>query len=130
MNINFLDDRHEILYNTLCDRMKKQDRYHLAMAYLLALDSELRKHYLDVFDFENDGIKINALNKAWQTGTSKKTTRLAFNLWNGCSTDGETYTDKGGYERDLPSSYYTPEQIFCSVYAAFYWQAIKIRFYY
>lgn len=126
----FIDDRHEILFKSIVGRMRKQDCYHLTMAYLLALDSELRKHYTEVFDFDADGIKINALNKGWQTGTSKKTTRLAFNLWNGCSTDGETYTDKDGYEMDLPSSYYTPEQIFCCAeYAPYYWQAVKIRFY-
>lgn len=119
MNINFLDDRHEILYNTLCGRMKSQDCYHLAMAYLLTLDSELRKHYLDVFDFENDGIIPEALEQGWQTSTSAKTTRLAFNLWNGYC-----------YESGVPDKSYTPEEIFCSEYAAFYWQAIKIRFNY
>lgn len=28
----FIDDRHEILFNTIGSRMKGQDRYHLAMA--------------------------------------------------------------------------------------------------
>lgn len=115
----FIDDKHEILFNTIGGRMRKQDCYHLAMAYLLALDSELRKHYTEVFDFDADGIKINALNKGWQTGTSAKTTRLALNLWN-----GYCYEENG-----LPSKNYTPAEIFNSKYAPYYWQAVKIRFY-
>ena len=124
----FYDDRHETSYNDICSRMKYLDCYHRALAYLLALDTVLREHTEAVFDFQEDGIKCSALHQSFQTGTSLKTTRLAFNLWNGCSDDGETYTDKDGYTADLPSSLYSVEQIFSSVYAPFYYEAIKIRF--
>lgn len=109
--------------------MKKLDCNHRSTAYLLALDVVLRVHINDVFDFQKDIIKLEGLNKGFQTGSSKKTTRLAFNLWSGYYSDGETYIDKDGYETLLPSNYYTPEQIFCCAeYAPYYWQAIKIRF--
>ena len=125
----FHDEQHETTYNAICTRMKYLDCYHRSLAYLLALDTVLREHIEAVFDFQEDGIKRDGLHKGFQTGTSKKTTRLAFNLWNGCYDDGETYTDKDGYETELPSSYYTPEQIFsCTEYAPYYWQAIQIRF--
>ena len=98
----FHDEHHETAYNDICSRMKYLDCYHRSLAYL---------------------------HKAFQTGTSMKTTRLAFNLWNGCYDDGETYTNKDGYETELPSSYYTPDQIFNNAeYAPYYWQAIQIRF--
>ena len=125
----FYDEQHETTYNYICSRMKYLDCYHRSLAYLLALDTVLREHIEDVFDFQEDGIKRDGLHNGFQTGTSMKTTRLAFNLWNGCCDDGELYTDKYGYETELPSRYYTPENIFCCKdYAPYYWQAIKLRF--
>ena len=127
-NIIFWDEEHEKMYSIFCSRMKYLDCYHRSLAYLFALDTVLREHIEAVYDFQEDGIKRDGLHKSFQTGTSKKTTRLAFNLWNGCHDDGEFHTDKDGYETELPSSYYTPEQLFCCSYAPYYWQAIKIRF--
>ncbi len=125
----FRDETHENTYKTICSRMKYLDCYHRSLAYLLSLDTVLCEHIGGVYDFRDDCIKREGLDKAWQTGTSKKTTRLAFNLWNGCCNDGETYIDRGGYEAELPSGYYSPEQIFsCTEYAPYYWQAIQIRF--
>ena len=127
--MKFYDDRHETAYNNICSRMKYLDCYHRSLAYLLALDTVLREHTEAVYDFQEDVIKIEGLNEGFQTGSSMKTTRLAFNLWNGCTDDGEEYIDKDGYKVPLPSRYYSPEQIFCCAeYAPYYWQAIKIRF--
>ena len=129
VEIRFEDDEHEHKFDEICRKMKHLDCYHLSLAYLLSLDKVLREHTDEVFDFQEDGIKREGLHKAFQTGTSMKTTRLAFNLWNGCYDDGETYTNKDGYETELPSSYYTPDQIFNNAeYAPYYWQAIQIRF--
>ena len=125
----FRDEKHKQLYSEICSRMNYLDCYHRSFAYLLSLDTVLREHIKDAYDFQEHCIKLEVLNKGFQTGTSLKTTRLAFNLWNGWSSDGKTYTDEDGYESELPSSYYTPEQIFnCAEYAPYYWQAIKIRF--
>lgn len=126
--MKFYDDKHRATYDEICRKMSYIDCYHSSMAYLLALDNVLREHIDAVFDFKSDGIKRSALHQSFQTGTSLKTTRLAFNLWNGCSDDGETYTDKDGYTADLPSSLYSVEQIFSSVYAPFYYEAVKLRF--
>ena len=124
----FSDKSHETAYNEICSRMNYLDYYHRSLAYLLALDKVLREHIEAVYDFQEDGIKRDGLHKGFQTGTSKKTTRLAFNLWNGCCDDGEIYTDKDGYKIDLPSRYYAPDEIFSCSYAPYYWQTIQIRF--
>ena len=118
----FHDKRHETAYNDICSRMKYLDCYHQAVAYLITLDSVCRQHINDIFDFPEDVIKPECLNKPWQTGTSKKTTRLAFNLWNGYQSEGEPLAE----ERISPN--YTPEHIFACSYAPYYWQAIQIRF--
>ena len=117
--MRFYTEEHETAYNDICQRMRYRDCYHKSLAYLLALDIVCRAHVEDIFDFEDDGIKCDGLRKAWQTGTSARTTRLAFNLWNG------RYCD----EDDKPTSRYTPEDIFvCGDYAPFYFEAIQIRF--
>ena len=129
MAIKFYDDEHKKAFNQLCEQMlnrKKEsrlDEYHTAAAYLLTLDANCRRHLDDLFDFEGDGIKHKGIDKAWQTGTSKKTTRLAFNLWNGC------YRDDGECEDGLPANpLYTPEEIFSCSYAGYFIEAIKLRF--
>ena len=117
-DIIFLDQEHRALFNEICSTMSSRaalDEYHLAAAYLMSLDTVCRKHTSDIFDFEEDCIKAGGLFKEWQTGTSTKTTRLIFNLWNGYTSEDEA--------RD-----YTPESIFACSYAPYYWQAIKLRY--
>ena len=100
MDIKFYNEEHQKAFYSICKRMKHLDCYHFSLAYLLSLDKVLREHTDEVFDFKED-----------------------------CYDDGETYTNKDGYETELPSSYYTPDQIFCCKdYAPNYWQAIRIRF--
>lgn len=124
----FMDDKHWECFTEIINQMQQSDVYHLSMAYLLALDTVTRRHVNDIFDFSEDCIKPDALQEPWQTGTSRKTTRLAFNLWNGCCTDGETYTDEDGYTADLPSGNYSVSDIFSCNYAPYYWEAIKLRY--
>lgn len=112
------DDHEKAFWSFLARAGKRFDSYHFSIAYLLTLDKECRKHLDDLFDFEGDGIKPEGINKSWQTGTSAKTTRLAFNLWNGCNADGE----------DDTSPLYTPAELFCTSYARYYYEAIKLRY--
>lgn len=124
----FNSNEHLQTFTEVINRMKYSDVYHKSIAYLLALDTVTRKHINDIFDFKEDCIKPESLKKPWQTSTSRKTTRFAFNLWNGCCSDGETYTDEDGYTRDLPSRHFAVDDIFCCQYAPYYWQALRIRF--
>lgn len=126
--MKFKDEYHETLFRVIMQKMQSKDVYHQTVAYLIALDDVCKKHVEEIFDFKENVIKTESLKKAWQTGTSKKTTRLAFNLWNGWDTDGESYTDDDGYMNSLPSRYYTVDNIFCCSYAPYYWEAVKIRY--
>lgn len=118
-DIRFFDKAHWTEFTKVIARMKHSDVYHTSLAYLLTVDTVTRDHIDDCFDFDKDGIKLDALNKPWQTGTSKKTTRLAFNLWNGCCSDG-AFTSS--------AKLYTVDEIFSSALAEYYWQAVKLRF--
>ena len=65
------------------------------------------------------GRNRTAANARWLYGTSQKTCRLAFNLWNGRTSDSEN---------DSASPYYAVDEIFNCEYAPYYWQAIKLRY--
>lgn len=120
--MTFRDDTHKRLYNEFLSRLAWVECYQRAACYLMALDTELRKHPEDVFNFEegNGCIVPEGLRKGWQTGTSMRTTRLMFNLWNG-------YTGESDEDRD-EARLYNVENIFCSEYAPYYYEAVKIRF--
>lgn len=127
----FYDEEHEELFNKLCKKMPYLDGYHMSLAYLLTMDSVLRHHIGALYDVKKDVIIFEGLNKPFQTSTSSKTTRLAFNLWNGSVYDSdppETYIDKNGAKEYVPSKYYAPDTIFNCTYAPYYFEAIKMRF--
>ncbi len=111
----FIDSEHELLYNDVLDNMRKQDCYHRSLAYLMTLDAACRKHIEDLYDFKEDIILFDGLDKGWQTDTSVKTTLLAFNLW--CS-----------YMDEVDKKLSAPDNIFNCSYAPYYYEAIDLRF--
>lgn len=117
----FQNEVHEQRYFETLKKMSRIDPYHQAVAYLIAL-ADLPAN--DVFDFKEDGIKIEGLQASWQTSSSLKATRLMFNLWNGCTRDTAVP------EADV-SAHYAVDEIFSNAeYAPFFYEAIKIRFEY
>ena len=91
----------------------------------------LRYHIGALYDVKKTWIIFEGLSKPFQTHTSLKTTRLAFNLWNGTVYDSdppETYINKDGEKEYVPSKYYAPDNIFNCTYAPYYFEALKMRF--
>lgn len=69
------------------------DKERKSLFYLLALLEETRNNINDLYDFENNWIKHEGLNKGWQTSGSIKVSKLAFNLYNGWKgEDGDDYS--------------------------------------
>lgn len=115
----YRDEQHKKLYDNLCGQFNHIDEYHAALLYLIALDEVCRQHIPDIFSIEQDSIKPESIAESWQTGTSLKTCRLAFNLWNGTTSDNNN---------ESASPNYTVDEIFACEYAPYYWQAIQLRF--
>ena len=123
MNIIFKNQEHKEKYLSLLSKMACQDEYHTSLAYLFTLDEECNRHFNDLFDLKKDSIKARtALHHGWQTGTSAKTTRLAYNLWNGCTDD---YDEDGNSKTSV---HFAPDEIFCSGLTKYYVEALKLRF--
>jgi hypothetical protein len=116
--MKFRDETHEQEFEALMKRMgaDSRDVYRLALAYLITADEVCSKNIDNIYDFSEHCIKPDCLADEWQTGTSLKTCRLAFNLFNG----GLGWCDEE--DRCLV----TPAEIFCCCLAPFYWEAVKL----
>lgn len=119
--MKFRTETHEKEYYSLLKRMgaaDNKDVYRQALAYLLTLDTVCSKHIEQLYNFEDCCIELTALEQGWQTGTSHKTTRLAFNLFTGSTS----------WCPDEEVCLCTVANIFCCEYAPYYWEAIKLRY--
>lgn len=86
----------------------------------------IQEEILAVFyDFKTGDIKTECLREGWQTGSSMKVVRLAFNLY--CNTTPSVDDYKEPEEQMDECMKYTVEDLFCCTYAPFFWQAIQIR---
>lgn len=115
MNTIFCSPEHRVFYFTTLEKAGVNDSYHRALFYTIGITADSRNHVDDLFDFAEDSIRPDGLEKAWQTGGTMKLTRLAFNLWNGFSEEGR--------ERLT-----TPEELFCCSYAPYFYEAVKLRY--
>lgn len=116
MGIQFISSDHEVFYRQMLDQCKKVDCYHRAFFYLTGLVPDVRTHIDDVFDFQDDGIRPEGLQAAWQTSGSMRACRLAFNLWNGFG--GEDGVDAA----------YLPDSIFSDSLAPYFVEGLRLRF--
>lgn len=101
----------------------KPDVYAVSFFYTLGVCAETRAHFKDLFDMAECGIRLDGLGHGWQTGASRKVTRLAFNLWNGCTYDSQEDSDVCKH-----SPFYAVDEIFCCGYQPYFVQAVRLRF--
>lgn len=120
--IIFLDSQHEAFYeNNIVKTGSYNDPYRKALFYTLGLTEETRRNIKSLYDNESRCIEFSGLFAGWQTGTSKKVTRLAFNLYSGFL--GET-----GEEETDSTEGYTPYYLFSCGLMPYMFEAIKLRY--
>lgn len=122
--MKFKDKFHKESYLAILDLMGNDDVYRKTFAYLISLDIVCRHHFVDLYDFDEFCLKENPLNHAWQTGTSRKTTALAYNLY----TDSTLWYDEDTSLFGSRSYICSVSDIMCCEYAPYYFEAIKIRY--
>lgn len=119
----FKDKEHEDFYNLNIERTNSfNDPYRKALFYTLGLTEETRNNIDSLYSFKWREINFDGLRQGWQTGTSMRITRLAFNLYNGFCGD----TDDEEYKYD--SRNYTPYYLFDTGMLPYMLEAIKLRY--
>ncbi len=120
----FKDQEHRAFYQAMTSTCR-DDVYTRALIYTLGICPDTRKRFNLIYTGQE--IDPEQLHQPWQTGTSLKVTRLAFNLY----TDGEpTAFTEGDITKEIlkECSYYSVSDVFCCEYAPYFMQAIKIRY--
>lgn len=112
--MQFYNNEHKEFYYTNIKCCQIDDSYHKALFYILGLNDDCRRHIHELYDFNNNRIRLNGLNEAWQTSGSFQCCLLGFNLFN-----GYIYKDK------VQS---TPYALFASEYGAFFIEGIKLKY--
>lgn len=120
--MKFINEIHRRFYEDCINRTNSHsDPYRKALFYTLGLTDETRRYINSLYDFEERGVSFEGLFQPWQTGTSLKVTRMAFNLYNGFAGDtGENKTDE--------PEQYTPDNLFCTGLAVYFFEAVKLRY--
>ena len=118
--MKFKDDEHKCFFETQVTKTNTwNDPYRKALFYTLGLTEQTRDHINALYDFKNRCINLDGLQKPWQTGTSMRVTRLAFNLYNGFA---------GGEGLDSPEGY-TPYNLFDTSLMPYMFEAVILRYY-
>lgn len=120
MKVIFMNDKHRAFYE---EQVKKTSSYEdpcrKALFYALGLTEETCRNIKRLYNFKERCIEFDALGDEWQTGTSGRVCRLAFNLYNGLhgeQDDGESAEE------------YTPYGLFDCGLILYMLEAVKIRY--
>ncbi len=125
--MKFIDNEHKMFYEKKLEELQqlgRTDCYYRAITYTLAMCQTTRTHFKDIFNIEKGEINMDALQRPYQTSTSLKVTRAGFSLWNSSCV----YDSEADATNDKISRYYNISDIFCSSYAPYIYQAIRIRY--
>lgn len=128
-NIIFISEEHKKFYSMMLEKSGNADCYHEALFYTLGINPDTRNHVNEIYDFEEGCIQIECIAKGWQTSSSLRVTRLAFNLY----ADDVPTTLLEKYEEDAEKQFnecrkYSVSDIFCCCYGAYFFQAIGLRY--
>ena len=120
-DILFRDSEHRAFYREHLEF--GVDSYFRALVYLFGLTAETRANFPHCFDQDTRMIKPEALNDGWQTGSTARVVRMAFNLWNGWCYETEEDAQDGRI-----SDAFTPDNLFCCEFAPYFYEAVKLRY--
>ena len=119
MITKFKDLEHHQFYEVMIRMTHSQtDTYRQALFYLLGFTEQTRSHVRDLYDFDGNSICLEGVYKGWQTTSTVKLTRLAFNLYNGYS---------GDEDRDAARNY-SPYFMFDTGLLPYFFESVKLRY--
>ena len=124
--IIFASSEHEEFFYKSLTKCRYKDVYHIALVYTLGISADTRRHIDSIYNFKTGLVRNECIRDAWQTGTDKKVTRLAMNLYCGGNPSKYAYDDDDDIRNEI--FHYNVDEIFCCSYAPYFFQAIKLRY--
>ena len=124
--IIFISEAHKKFYYEKLKEVTEQDEYHKALVYCLGISNDTRRNIKSIYDIKTGCVKPECLREGWQTGSSVKVVRMAFNLY--CGGTPSVCDDDDPYEQTDECRLYTVDELFCCSYAPYFWQAIQLRY--
>jgi hypothetical protein len=122
-NIRFVDDEHREFYIKFSQKLKP-DVYLKSLIYTLGICRDTRRNFYSIYDSKKRVIIPSAISKPWQTGTSLKVTRLAFQLFTGSTPTA--YIDHNNDINECER--YSVSDIFCCAFAPYFVHAVNLRY--
>ena len=126
LQIIFNGKEHEKFFYWMLAKCDNFDVYHQALAYCLGISEDVRCNINLIYDFKTGCVKPECLHHGWITSGSARVVRMAFNLY--CNGTPSVDDMKTSDEKLRECASYTAEDLFCCSYAAFFWEAIKLRY--
>lgn len=124
----FASKEHYEFYHQTTKRLKA-DCYLSSLVYTVGISEDTRRRWNSFYDEKNREIKLQVVNEPWQTGTSKKITHLAFQLYTDGTPTASTYDENDGEIQNFKECQrYSVSDIFCCSLAPFFVEAIKVRY--
>ncbi len=122
----FKNKEQELFYYQTLKQAGSYDCYHKALFCVLGILKDTRSHLNQSYDEKTDCIKVGCLQKGWQTSSSKKVVRLAFNLYINGTPSAETTKRKEEQIEECKA--YSVSNIFCCSDARYFWEEIRLRY--
>ena len=124
--IRFTSSEHKKAYYDSLQKFSAPDSADKALCYCINLMQSTRSHVTEIFDFEQKCLKTECLKAGWQTSSSEKAIRMAFNLFSG-EIPTVDYEDKVDNQLKECQNY-TVNELFYSSFAPYFWQAVQLRY--
>ena len=124
--IRFTSSEHKKAYYDSLQKFSAPDSADKALCYCINLMQSTRSHVTEIFDFEQKCLKTECLKAGWQTSSSEKAIRMAFNLFSG-EIPTVDYEDKVDNQLKECQNY-TVNELFYSSFSPYFWQAVQLRY--
>jgi hypothetical protein len=122
-NIRFADEAHKDFFMEY-SKMLNPDVYLRSLLYTLGICRDTRRNFDSIYDRRKRQIIPEAISQPWQTGSSLKVTRLAFQLFTD-STPTAFLDDTNDIDE---CKRYSVSDIFCCGFAPYFFVAICLRY--
>lgn len=121
--IRFVDETHKDFFVKQSLKLKP-DIYLSSLIYTLGMCHDTRRHFDSIYDVRARSINPEAIREPWQTGSSLKVTRLAFQLFTD-TTPTAFLDDAANFDE---CKRYSVSDIFCCSFASYFVEAINLRY--